>query len=89
MGRLIPAGTGMKHYRNVKVDYDPTIDIKVPEEMDELAISGNKPGDIPLVKSTPKPKAIKKAKAEVAVKAVEKAVKAAKADASTDVDDDF
>lgn len=26
MGRLIPAGTGMEFYRNVKVDRDPTID---------------------------------------------------------------
>ena len=26
MGRLIPAGTGMEFYRNVKVDRDPTIE---------------------------------------------------------------
>ena len=30
MGRLIPAGTGMKYYRNIKVDEDPTIDLKPP-----------------------------------------------------------
>jgi DNA-directed RNA polymerase subunit beta' len=42
MGRLIPAGTGMKYYRNVKVDFDPTINQKEEEELDEfpLAISG-------------------------------------------------
>jgi DNA-directed RNA polymerase subunit beta' len=62
MGRLIPAGTGMKFYRNVQVDYDPTIDLKVPEEMDELAIRANsKPGNIPFVKSNAKPKVVKKA----------------------------
>ena len=87
MGRLIPAGTGMKHYRNVKVDHDPTIDIKVPEEMDELAVR-NKPGNIPFVKSTAKPKVVKKAKeAKADKKAVEKAVKTAKADASKGDDD--
>ncbi|MEK7854715.1 MAG: hypothetical protein AAB288_01390, partial [Acidobacteriota bacterium] len=37
MGRLIPAGTGMKYYRNVKVDYDPTENQKVDDEFDELA----------------------------------------------------
>src|SRR5688572_22889191 len=37
MGRLIPAGTGMKYYRNVKVDYDPTENQKVEDEFDELA----------------------------------------------------
>jgi DNA-directed RNA polymerase subunit beta' len=35
MGRLIPAGTGMKYYRNVKVDYDPTMNQKVVDEYDE------------------------------------------------------
>ena len=34
MGRLIPAGTGMKYYRNVEIDYDPTIRKK--EEAEEL-----------------------------------------------------
>jgi DNA-directed RNA polymerase subunit beta' len=35
MGRLIPAGTGMKYYRNVKIDYDPTMNQKVVDEYDE------------------------------------------------------
>ena len=35
MGRLIPAGTGMKYYRNVKVDHDPTMNQKVVDEFDE------------------------------------------------------
>jgi hypothetical protein len=35
MGRLIPAGTGMKYYRNVKVDYDPTVNQKAEEEYEE------------------------------------------------------
>ncbi len=38
MGRLIPAGTGMKHYRNVKVDYDPTVNQKEEEE-DEFPLA--------------------------------------------------
>ncbi|QYU67968.1 hypothetical protein J4558_24420 [Leptolyngbya sp. 15MV] len=37
MGRLIPPGTGMKYYRNVKVDRDPTENRKVEDEFDELA----------------------------------------------------
>ena len=37
MGRLIPAGTGMKYYRNVKVAYDPTENQKQQDEFDELA----------------------------------------------------
>ena len=57
MGRLIPAGTGMKYYRNVKVDYDPTVDQKETDEYDELAeLRGGFefPGaDIPLVKTEP------------------------------------
>ena len=35
MGRLIPAGTGMKYYRNVKIDYDPTMNQKVVDEYDD------------------------------------------------------
>ncbi|MEZ5427553.1 MAG: DNA-directed RNA polymerase subunit beta' [Pyrinomonadaceae bacterium] len=35
MGRLIPAGTGMKYYRNVKVEFDPTINQKAEEEYEE------------------------------------------------------
>ncbi len=38
MGRLIPAGTGMKYYRNVKVDYDATVNQK-EEEDDEFSLS--------------------------------------------------
>ena len=41
MGRLIPAGTGMKYYRNVKVDFDPTVNQKEEEEMDEFPLAGN------------------------------------------------
>ena len=37
MGRLIPAGTGMKYYRNVQVAYDATENQKVEDEFDELA----------------------------------------------------
>ncbi len=37
MGRLIPAGTGMKYYRNVKVAYDATENRKQEDEFDELA----------------------------------------------------
>ncbi|MBA2494862.1 MAG: DNA-directed RNA polymerase subunit beta', partial [Acidobacteria bacterium] len=39
MGRLIPAGTGMKYYRNVKVDYDPTINQKQEEEYDDYSVT--------------------------------------------------
>ena len=39
MGRLIPAGTGMKYYRNVKVDYDPTVNQKQEEEYDEFPLT--------------------------------------------------
>jgi DNA-directed RNA polymerase subunit beta' len=35
MGRLIPAGTGMKYYRNVQIEKDPTMDIKITDEYDE------------------------------------------------------
>ena len=37
MGRLIPAGTGMKYYRNVKVAHDATENQKQEDEFDELA----------------------------------------------------
>ncbi len=36
MGRLIPAGTGMKYYRNVKVAYDATENRKQEDEFDEM-----------------------------------------------------
>ena len=79
MGRLIPAGTGMKYYRNVKVDDDPTIEIRVPEEFDNLAIRGDSkgaPAGIPLVK-TGKPRKVKKADAEAEAKKPAKEEKAA------------
>ncbi len=37
MGRLIPAGTGMKYYRNVKVAFDPSENQKQADEFDEMA----------------------------------------------------
>ncbi len=52
MGRLIPAGTGMKFYRNVKVDVDPTVNQKEADEFDEYdqLRGGLLPSvDIPLV----------------------------------------
>ncbi len=39
MGRLIPAGTGMKYYRNVKVDFDPTVNQKQEDELDEFPLT--------------------------------------------------
>jgi DNA-directed RNA polymerase subunit beta' len=36
MGRLIPAGTGMKYYRNVKVAEDATVNRKEEDEFDEF-----------------------------------------------------
>ncbi len=39
MGRLIPAGTGMKYYRNVKVDYDATVNQKAEEEYDDFPLT--------------------------------------------------
>ena len=36
MGRLIPAGTGMKYYRNVEVPPDPTENRKEEDEFDEM-----------------------------------------------------
>ena len=52
MGRLIPAGTGMKYYRNVKVDYDPTENQKQEDEFDELAdIRGGL--DLPVMAGVP------------------------------------
>ena len=38
MGRLIPAGTGMKYYRNVEVPPDPTENRKEEDEFDEMDI---------------------------------------------------
>ena len=45
LGKLIPAGTGMKRYRNVKLDSDIVEEIMIDEEddedVDEVLISGN------------------------------------------------
>ncbi len=53
MGRLIPAGTGMKYYRNVKVDFDPTVNQKEEDEYDDfVALTGGielPPASVPLV----------------------------------------
>ncbi len=38
MGRLIPAGTGMKYYRNVKVADDPTMNQKKEEEFEDFPL---------------------------------------------------
>jgi len=51
MGRLIPAGTGMKYYRNVKIDADATENRKVEDEFDELDIRGG--FDIPILADVP------------------------------------
>jgi DNA-directed RNA polymerase subunit beta' len=51
MGRLIPAGTGMKYYRNVKVDYDPTVNQKKEEDDEFPLISGGL--DLPLPMDVP------------------------------------
>ena len=52
MGRLIPAGTGMKYYRNVKVAPDNTENRKVEDEFDELAeLRGGM--EIPVLGSVP------------------------------------
>jgi DNA-directed RNA polymerase subunit beta' len=53
MGRLIPAGTGMKYYRNVKVKDDPTVNRKEEDEFDELDVRGGfefpASKDVPLI----------------------------------------
>lgn len=36
MGRLIPAGTGMKYYRNVRIAPDATENRKQEDEFDEM-----------------------------------------------------
>lgn len=38
MGRLIPAGTGMKYYRNVEVEYDNTVNLKEEREDDYMPL---------------------------------------------------
>lgn len=69
MGRLIPAGTGMRFYRNVKVDDDPTVNRREVSEFDQLDIRGGieVPDGVPLVKTTSEgsiAKVIKKGKAK-------------------------
>ncbi len=53
MGRLIPAGTGMRHYRNVEVDFDPSVNQKEEDEYDDfVALTGGielPPAGVPLV----------------------------------------
>jgi len=39
VGRLIPAGTGMKRYRNIQIEDDPTMNRKEPDEYDEMMAS--------------------------------------------------
>jgi DNA-directed RNA polymerase subunit beta' len=52
MGRLIPAGTGMKYYRNVKISADATENRKEEDEFDEMAdIRGG--FDLPLPANVP------------------------------------
>lgn len=46
MGRLIPAGTGMKYYRNVKVDPDSTENQVPRDEFDDIV--DNIRGGLPL-----------------------------------------
>jgi DNA-directed RNA polymerase subunit beta' len=52
MGRLIPAGTGLKHYRNVQVSPDSTENRKEADEFDEIeTIRGGL--DIPILGGVP------------------------------------
>ena len=62
MGRLIPAGTGMKYYRNVLVDEDPTMHLQQPQEMDAFGIRGG--SAIPLVTTQAEKDELAKAKAK-------------------------
>ncbi|GIU82029.1 MAG: DNA-directed RNA polymerase subunit beta' [Acidobacteria bacterium] len=51
VGRLIPAGTGMKRYRNIQIEDDPTMNRKEPDEYDEMLaslIGSAAPSDIPM-----------------------------------------
>ncbi len=85
MGRLIPAGTGMRYYRNVRVDDDPTINQREVNEFDHLDIRGGvdvtPPGGIPLVKTSDKVKTVKKADAEKETAKVKAEKEAKKKDA--------
>ena len=90
MGRLIPAGTGMKYYRNVKVEYDPTINQRAEEEMEEYTaltegLNLPSPADVPGVTPEKLEKSGKKDDLDVEVKEiVEK-----KDSAKSEEDDDF
>ena len=53
MGRLIPAGTGMKYYRNVEIARDNTENRKEEDEFDEMASSIRGGFDIPILASIP------------------------------------
>ncbi|HEX7177011.1 MAG TPA: DNA-directed RNA polymerase subunit beta', partial [Pyrinomonadaceae bacterium] len=47
MGRLIPAGTGMEYYRNVRVDRDPTVDQAREEPSIDIADLLPAPPEVP------------------------------------------
>ena len=53
MGRLIPAGTGMKYYRNVEIAYDKTQNRREEDEFDEMANSIRGGFEIPILASIP------------------------------------
>lgn len=38
MGRLIPAGTGMRFYRNIEVAHDPTVNQKQERDYEDIPI---------------------------------------------------
>ena len=45
IGKLIPAGTGMKRYRSVKLNTDEQVELKVAEEYDNISEEGLYEGD--------------------------------------------
>jgi DNA-directed RNA polymerase subunit beta' len=53
MGRLIPAGTGMKYYRNVEIAYDNTQNRREEDEFDEMANNVRGGFDIPILANVP------------------------------------
>jgi DNA-directed RNA polymerase beta' subunit len=53
MGRLIPAGTGMKYYRNVEVAYDNTQNRREEDEFDEMANNVRGGFEIPILANVP------------------------------------
>lgn len=54
MGRLIPAGTGMEFYRNVRVERDTTVD-QAREEQPAESLSDIIGGDIPAAITVQRP----------------------------------